>query len=150
MKSVIELKNKERIKDDLYKRENGNDIPKTKTKSIIDKIINPHYVRKPEDEILYLTKNETKSLIISRYGMLECGINFKGTMRPICTTCDVVDNEYHRLNECSRYASTNLSNNSEKIDFNLIYSSEIETIRSIIAKIKLVWNMKCANGSMHK
>ena len=109
-----------------------------KTKSIINKIINPHYIRKPEDEIQYLTKNETKSLIIARYGMLECGNNFKGTMRPICASCDVVDNEYHRLNECSRYASTNLFNKFEKVDFNLIYSPEVETIWSIITQIKLV------------
>ena len=65
VKAVIEQKNKERIQADLYKQENGNDIPKTKTKSIIEKINDPYYVRKPEDEILYLTKNETKSLIIA-------------------------------------------------------------------------------------
>ena len=82
--------------------------------------------------------------------MLECGNNFKGTMRPICISCDVVDNEYHRLNECSRFTSTNFVDNPEKVDFDLIYSPEVETIRSIINHIKRVWNMKCANGTMHK
>ena len=150
VKAVIEQKNKERIQADLYKQENGNDIPKTKTKSIIEKINDPNYLRKPEDEILYLTKNETKSLIIARYGMLECGKNFKGTMKPVCDTCEVVDNEYHRLNDCPKWSSTNLYNETEKIDFNMVYSSEVETIRSIITNVKHVWNTKCANGTMNK
>lgn len=82
--------------------------------------------------------------------MLECGKNFKGTMKPVCDTCEVVDNEYHRLNDCPKWSSTNLYNETEKIDFNMVYSSEVETIRSIITNVKHVWNTKCANGTMNK
>ena len=40
-KHVIERENLERLKSDLYKRENGIETLKTKTKSILEKISNP-------------------------------------------------------------------------------------------------------------
>jgi len=79
--------------------------PKQKQNPLSKKINDPYYARKPEDEILYLTKNETKSLIIARYGSLECGNNFKGTLKTICSTCEY---EYHHLNDCPKWSSTNL------------------------------------------
>ena len=42
-----------------------------------------------------LTKRETKMLIIARFGMLECGKNFKGTMNEICLNCNTRDTEEH-------------------------------------------------------
>ena len=139
VKMVIEEKNKERLKKDLYKHENGIEIPKTKTKSIIDKIMEPGYTREPEKEILRLTKNETKTLIIARYGMLVCGNNFKGTMQPTCSDCNVIDNESHRLNDCKKWVGYNFHGTSETADFDTIYSSEIDTIRSIMANICFVF-----------
>ena len=62
VKLVIEQKNKERLKDDLYKYEDGIEILKTKTKSILEKLSNPLYSRKPEEEIVYTTKYETKTI----------------------------------------------------------------------------------------
>ena len=75
-------------------------VPKTKTQCILKTVENNDYVRNPCKEILSLSKNECKSLIIARFGMLECGANFKGTMNHKCVTCDAVDNEEHRLNHC--------------------------------------------------
>ena len=49
VKHVIERKNLERLKSDLYKRENGIESLKTKTKSILEKITNPQYIRQPEE-----------------------------------------------------------------------------------------------------
>ena len=150
VKMVIEETNKERIKNDLHKHDNGTDVLKTKTRSIFDKITDPNYTRKPVDEILRLTKNETKTLIIARYGMLECGQNFKGTARPTCTVCDKTDNEYHRLNDCKRWVGSNFYGTSDKADFDLIYSSDIDTIKTILPKICFVWNTRNANGTMQK
>ena len=150
VKLVIEQKNKERLKDDLYKYENGTEILKTKTKSILEKLSNPLYSRKPDEEIVYTTKYETKTILIARYGMLECGPNFEGTHNPICQTCDVLDDESHRLNYCPKWNDPDDIETRDLIDFDAIYSSDIETIRPIIREINRLWNTKCANGSMIK
>ena len=64
--------NKQRILDDLHKIENGLNTPKTKTLTILSKIKDQGYSRKPEPEILMTTKHEAKTIIIARYGMLVC------------------------------------------------------------------------------
>ena len=60
--------------------------------------------------------------------MLECGTNFKGTHSTTCTNCNTTDNEHHRMNECPKWQ--NLSADNEMIDFNLIYSNSIDSIRA--------------------
>ena len=150
VKHVIERKNTERLKSDLYKRENGIETLKTKTKSILDKITNPQYTRQPEEELLYATKNETKAIIISRYGMLECGSNFKGKMNSTCSLCNVLDDESHRFNVCPKWNQNVNQQSHEKINFSEIYSPDIEVIRPLLSKISSMWNTKCANGTMIK
>ena len=150
VKLVIEQKNKERLKEDLHKRENGIDILKPKTKSILEKLNDPLYTRQPEREIINTTKNESKTILMARYGMLQCGTNFKGTMNPTCQTCIVLDNEYHRLNCCPIWNTPDEIEMKDDIDFNLIYSPDINVIRPIIKEIDRLWNTKCANGSMKK
>ena len=39
----------------------------------------PEYKREPSKVVMSLTKHETKALIIARFGMLECGRNYKGS-----------------------------------------------------------------------
>ena len=147
VKFVIERKNKERIMDELHKTESDVKIPKTKTKTIVDKLKDPYYTRQPESEIIHTTKNETKTIMIARYGMLECGRNFKGKMPLICATCGIKDDESHRLNVCPKWAidATALP---RQIDFNLIYEKDIDIIRPILAEINLLWNTKCSTGTM--
>ena len=108
------------------------------------------YTRKPQREILYLTKNETKTLIIARYRMLECGINYKGTMKSQCDLCNCEDEENHQLNICERWRQYNFIDNDNIVDFNDVYSDDIETLRSIIEKITHLWNTKNAHGTMRK
>ena len=145
---VIEEKNKERMKNDLYKDENGTSMPKTKTKSIINKISNSEYTRGPVKEILQSSKYEAKTIIIARYGMLECGSNFKGTMNPHCRTCNTKDDENHRMNECPTWRKGNLDGISENIDFHKIYDEDIDMIRPLIDKIGQIWNTKNAHGNI--
>ena len=90
MKKAIEKRNRDRLLEECHTKENGTLVMKSKTAHIIDKIENPSYQRKPLNEIVQLTKQETKTLIISRFRMLECGKSFKGTMKEICDTCAVV------------------------------------------------------------
>ena len=81
--------------------------PKTKTASLIEKIKDPAYKRSPEHEIQKMTKLEAKTLIIARYGMLECGKNFGGTHGGECSECNTYDDENHRLNDCKKWKELN-------------------------------------------
>ena len=96
------------------------------------------------------TKQEAKTIIISRFGMLECGRNFKMGISEICNSCHVLDDENHRLNDCSKYREYNGYNENEKSKFEDIFSNDIDTLRRIIPKIERVWDTRCAHGSMNK
>ena len=82
--------------------------------------------------------------------MLECGKNFKGSMRETCSRCNVIDDENHRLNHCVTYRNVNLYDMQKKADFTDVFSSDINTIRLIIKQIEKVWNVTNAHGSMNK
>ena len=142
---AIEQKNTERLYNDLYKNENGQRVPKTKTRSIAERMSDSTYIRRPEPTILQ-TKQLTKTILIARYGMLDCGNNFKGTGGANCIVCNKIDDEHHRLNECPKW--TNIKTN-EKIDFDSIYSTDIDKIHPVLTRINQLWNTKCAHGSMH-
>ena len=145
----IEKENKERLRNECYKKENGIEVEKTKTKSIIQHISSKEYTRRPSQELLNFNKYETKTIIIARYRMLECGSNFKGTIRETCNSCHVVDDESHRLNYCEKYKSTNYYESDTKINFYEIYSTDVSILRELLPKIEKVWNTKNANGSMN-
>ena len=81
--------------------------------------------------------------------MLECGKNFRGSLKELCNECNIYDDENHRLNHCSKWKDTNLYNNDEKVDINLMYSNDINVLRQIISKIEGVWNIKTAHGTMN-
>ena len=146
--NVTEARNKSRLLEDCHKKVNNETIPKTKTKTIVDKVSSNFYIGKPLNEFVSLTKNEGRSLIIARYGMLECGQNFKGTISSQCLRCDVPDNENHRLNVCPNYSNINFVNDDQKIPFDSIYSDNVETLRVIILRINQLWNLKNGHGSM--
>ena len=122
---------------------------KTKTKQIIDIINNETYTRTVQKELTMCTKQETKTLIISRYRMLECGKNFKGTMKLLCNVCNLIDDEDHRLNSCQKFADINQCKSSNKINFEDVYSNDIHILRQIIPIIERIWNVKTSNGTAH-
>ena len=88
--------------------------------------------------------------MIARYGMLECGNNFKGTMNAFCDSCKVLDDENHRLNYCEKYNDINFVSADEKIDFDLVYSRDINELRKILPRINDVWDTRNAHGTMAK
>ena len=87
--------------------------------------------------------------MIARYGQLECGKNYKGTMQENCVLCNCIDDENHRLNHCSRWKNTNLYETIEKVDFAGIFSDDLTNIRHVTEKIGNVWNTRTGHGSMH-
>ena len=85
------MKNTKRLIDDCYKSVNGNRVPKTKTRYIIADLENESHQRKPHEGITDCTKHATKTLVIARFGMLECGRNFKSSMQEVCRMCNTID-----------------------------------------------------------
>ena len=81
--------------------------------------------------------------------MLECGNNFKGTMKVTCDTCGCVDDDEHWLNQCLRFLHTNYHNDVDKIQFDTIFSNNPDMLRLIIDCINKVWNVRTGNGLMH-
>ena len=148
---ALDTKHKERLLEMCYKNENGVQTPKTKTAHLIEKLNKNDYKRQPEREIMKMTKLEAKTVITARYGMLECGKNQKGTLSLKCITCDIIDDENHRLNDCPKWQHKNIqsSDKHEQIDFNKIFSNDISILREIIPFIQNLWNVKSAHGTMH-
>ena len=139
----VEIKNTQRLRDDCYKISDGVRTPKTKTRHIIEEVENPNYQRKTRDELKGCTKHETKTIIIARFGMLECGCNFKGSMESLCKTCKVIDNENHRLNECTTYRVS-----PTHVNFKDIHSCDTNVLTHLIEKIEQIWNTKTAHGTV--
>ena len=149
VKTAIEKKNIERLRTECHKPVNGVQTPKTKTASIIPKIDDEKYIRQPETSLIKTTKKETKTTMMARYGLLECGINYKGTHNEICDQCNCVDDENHRLNFCIKYETVNLYNNPVKVDYDDVYSDDIEKVRKVNAHIEKIWNTCTAQGTMN-
>ena len=149
IKAKIENKNTERLKQDCQKTHQEAIVTKPKTKSIFEEISTQLYRRQPRPEIKNCTKNETKTMIIARYGMLECGRNFKGTLKETCDLCNCIDDENHRLNYCPKWKDRNLHDKDMKIDFNNVYSNDTDVLRDILKVISTVWNTYNAHGTMY-
>ena len=147
--TALEKDHRIRLEEECHKKLNGQNIPKTKTLTILPELEGSNYERKPKDEILLCTKNECKALIIARYGMLECGMNFKGTLDSQCLTCNTINDEEHRLNNCMRLKEINFCDSIDKIPFNTIHSTDIQQLRVVISRISQVWNIKTGHGSMN-
>ena len=150
VKEKVEATNRRRLYDDCHKTVDGIRVVKTKTSSIPNNLLPHNYTRKPCDEILQCTKQETKTIIIARFGMLDCGRNFKGSNNEICIECSEVDDEEHRLNHCIKYRSLNYYDHEQKVPFKNIFSTDVDVLREIISRIQRVWDTNCAHGTMKK
>ena len=123
-------------------------MPKSKTAHIIDELKKDTYQRKTQDEIMTSTKNEAKMLVIARFHMLECGLNYKGSMHEKCRTCDAIDNENHRINYCPRFSHVNNYNKQEKVNYIDIFAHDSMTFKNVTEVIDRIWNVQTAHGTM--
>ena len=138
MENAIENTNKTRLINECHKQSGNERIIKTKKAHIVDIEKDQTYTRQPQKELMSLSKQETKTLITARFGMLECGKNYKGTLSELCRLCCCLDDEEHRMNICPKYDQTNFHNNPDGISFSTIYSDNIDDIRLIIEKIETI------------
>ena len=148
--ALTETKHKERLIAECIKTDNGYETIKTKTKTIHEEITKSTYKRALRPELLHFSKYETKTIIIARYGMLECGMNYKGSMQEVCDQCKIKDDENHRLNYCIKLREINYVDCETKIGFENVYSNDPEILRSIIKRLENIWNTKTAHGSMKR
>ena len=133
--------NRKKLRDDLFTKSRGEDKQKSKTRTILDHIDNPSFSRKPM-EFLNHSVLVGRAIIMGRYGMLECAANFENKYGgKQCRTCNVIDNESHRINSCKVYESINLCNSSESVDFEFIYSNETAKCMKVVERILMMWDL---------
>ena len=96
-----------------------------------------------------LSKSETRTLMIARYGMLQCGKNFGGTLNNTCDTCNCLDDENHRMNFCPKWGNNSDDADDERIPFELVYSSDPLVLDNILPRIEQTWNTKNGHGTMN-
>lgn len=108
------------------------------------------YTSKPLVELLTRNKQKTKTIILARHGMLECGANFKGTMIDICQQCNMYNDETHRPKTCLKWNDRNSVNRKVALDFNDLFSCDSNVLNDVIDGIEHVWELKYANGRMKK
>ena len=134
--------NKEKILEECHKKERGEHHIKTKTKSLIPLLENEEYVRRPQSFMAKNNKLIARAYTMGRFGMLQCAANFStGYGSKMCTKCNVVDDEAHRMNHCPVWAEINLINSNNPIDYDLIYSDDENESFEIVNRIIAMWDL---------
>ena len=150
---AVEKINAKKLEENCVTKAKGEVRVNTKTRWIFESLTTASaatpYVRKPKPEVMIKTKQKARTIIIARSGMLECGRNFKGTIKETCITCNVIDDEDHRLNSCTRWKETNNHLGNKKVDFQNVFSEDVDILNKILTDIEKVWETKFSKGRMH-
>ena len=145
--TVTEKKHKEKLVDLCLARGGV----KTKTRYLLEKLKSDAYTRNPDMQILKKSRHLCRVQIMSMYGMLCCGKNFKGGQGgEYCKQCNAVDDENHRINYCPKYKNRNLHGSSLKFDFNVIHVGEGETVDRALEVVCELWDLRNGRNSMRK
>ena len=150
VKTAVLNKNKQKLLESCIEQTQDGVKVKTKTAHIHDKLQNDEYSLAPLRELISSNKIETKTIILSRNGMLTCGRNFKATIPEVCRECRLVDNENHRLNQCPQWQDTNFVNDDTLVEFTDIFSDNEQKLSQIIQRIQRVWELHVGNGAMKR
>ena len=151
VEEAAEKANRERLKQELHTKERGVSKLKTKTQTILQTINDPDYQRKPLEIMNYGSVVITRAVIMGRYGMLSCNANFScGNGNKICPECSVIDDESHRINYCVKYKEINLYEVDEKIDFEQIYSVDIDKVLEVAQVILKIWDLGYGKNQMRQ
>ena len=127
----------------------GEESIKTKTKSIVPILQSDEYARKPQPFMRENNKLISKAYIMGRHGMLQCAANFSaGYAGKNCRSCGVLDDEDHRINNCTTWQRINLSSSSEKINYEDIYPTDRDKSLKIVEKILTMWDLGNGKNTM--
>ena len=141
--------NIKKLKEECQAKKRGVSIEKTKTKSIITEIENPDYQRRPLRVMNKGSVIVTRVVLMGRYGMLKCRANFSSSFSSKnCPKCDVVDDESHRINYCSVFRSINLCDSTEKINFDGLFSDNLNEVLTVVTIILKLWDLGCGKNRM--
>ena len=139
---AAEKKNRDKIREDCLIKTRGEEKMKTKTKTIIPQLDASEFQRKPEYFMDENNKLIARAYIMGRYGMLQCASNFStGYGGKICSQCDMIDDENHRINFCKVWKGTNLADCNDKVAFEDLYSGDILVSMPIAKKIIDLWDL---------
>ena len=148
--TAVRVKNRQKLLESCVQSEPNGEKIKTKTAYIYHSINNDTFCDTALPEITSSNKVNSKTIILARCGMLECGKNFKGSIPEVCRVCGEEDDESHRLNRCSTWKHLNFSETVDKVDFGNVYSNDLNTLLPVIRDIQRVWELHVGNGSMKR
>ena len=120
----------------------GKEKLKTKTLEVAKSLENDS-TENSENVLFDLPRHCVKTIIMARYGMLDCANNYKGKYgTKLCATCKTIDDENHRINHCIRWKDVNLYGDKYEIDFNAVYTHDKDTLRQISSLLQCIWNLE--------
>jgi hypothetical protein len=103
------------------------------------------YIRGPIEFMGKLDALLTRGMIMSRYGMLEWAANYEMKYDPkTCKDCKIIDDENHQINYCKKWEATRLFGSDEKVDFEMVYSTDMKECILIVERVLLMWYL--SNG----
>ena len=145
--AAVEEHHRKKLKENCVSHTPTGEHINTKTKDVF-KRVETTYSREALPELIRQNKQRTRTIILARYGMLECGANFKGTIPEMCRSCNIKDDENHRMNDCCAWQERNKFLNPIKCDFNDIYSDSCDRLKNICDEIENIWELKYSKGRM--
>ena len=138
VKAAVAAMNKQKLIESCIERQGNTERVKTKSKYIMDQINQDSYQHQPIPELIASSKLQTKTLIIARAGMLECGKNLKGTIPETCKRCHVLDDENHRMKECPDWHLSIEPEDLTQVDFQDIYCNDPQKLQTLMKHIQSV------------
>ena len=136
-----EKRNKDLIIANCYK-DKGRSQVKTKTRLIIDDLEQTDYERGKNCIVQQLNKLEAKTLIMAKYGMLDCGKNFKMLYKTSqCDICDTLDDEQHRIFICPKWSGNTVLTPNNNCEFSDIVSQNLQRVKQVIKIVLEKWDL---------
>ena len=147
---AAEKRNVLKLREECETTRRGETMIKTKTSFVLKTIDTIDYQRKHDTFIdSHNGIQYTRALIMARYGMLRCANNFhNGFGTKLCDLCNVCDDENHRINTCKKWREINLYDNRQKIEFNDIYSNDIDKCFHTVQIILAMWDLENGKNEM--
>ena len=127
----------------------GKEKLKTKTIEVARCLENDDCNYENYENVLFdLPRHSVRTIIMARYGMLDCANNYKGKYgTKLCTTCNTIDDENHRINHCKKWKN-NMYGTEHKINFDAVYTNEIDTLKQISGLIQDIWDLENNKNEM--
>ena len=152
VKRAMEIMNVRKLREECETKSRGETKQKTKTKFVIDSVNDGDYSRGPDK---YILRNHsithTRALIMGRYGMLKCANNFSnGHGTKLCDRCKVIDNEDHRINDCTKWEGVNLVDKSRGITLDDIYFDDYDRCLAVVETIHSLWDLENGKNEMRR